>query len=242
MNDKIVVAFDMDGALLNSLPECYNTTLLAWREIYGRDYPYDYAGFAQFRKYVKAGLDFFTIPILCRGREMTDQDVSEFERLREEHKTLPIPQMFKTAYFNQRQLRRESNMDAWIAESPLYAGVEEMFKKLKGMPLVAPIIITGKDKPTVEDVFAHYGIDDIQAIYDESVGERPVQYEAALSDFRIEPGYMVAYDDIGDILRTARTMGIVPIAAPQGFDSPENITEFRQALPEQVPGVLRELF
>lgn len=237
MNKTVVVGFDVDGTLSDSLRECYNRCCETWQGAYHKNYPYSYEEFKAFRHHVMLVEDFFAIPVIAQNGHVSSDVGKDLPAVRKNGEVVRMKDLF----YSRRKAKQDDNMSAWLDESPLYDGILEMFDEIKGMKHITPIAITSKDKVSVDALLKHRGVK-LEAIYDKSVGERPTQYIAVMRDFQVEPSNIAVYDDMGDILRTARKLGIFPLAAPQGYDDPESISEFRKALPREVPHVLREVF
>jgi len=145
-----------------------------------------------------------------------------------------------TAAYRQERTQLEENASLWLSLQPLYKGVRDMFAGLSSMPPVSFQIISGRDERTIRRVLEGNSLEGVECIVDSAFGRRPQQF-AELSNRGFAPQRTVTYDDAGENLLTARKMGIHPVAAPQGYDLPENLVEFKQARPEQFPGVVREL-
>ena len=83
---------------------------------------------------------------------------------------------------------------------------------------------------------------EVDGIIGSDIGWRRQEQFKELRKRGFEPGNTVSYDDSGENLAIAKSMGIFPVAAPQGYDLPERIAGYRQATPLEFPGVVKEIF
>jgi hypothetical protein len=79
-------------------------------------------------------------------------------------------------------------------------------------------VITSKNKEAVSEIISYHGLDkNIQTIYDKDDGKRPEQFKKASEERGLEMKRIIPYDDLLEQLMTAREMGMIPVAAPQGY-------------------------
>jgi len=218
---KIGIALDVDGTLVDTAFECYKRTKEAWEHKYGEEFPLSYDQFREFRPFVAHAEDYFSY-----SRMMIENDgklPENAKELNEKYLKNPDINELKTLFYEMRKRKMNEDKEGWIKENKVYEGVTEMMKNL-GETEWDVFVATSKDKKSVEEILGYHGLDKtIKAIYDKDDGKRPEQFMKASKERGIEIPHMIPYDDLPKQLLIARDMGMSPIAAPQGYGIQEEI-------------------
>jgi phosphoglycolate phosphatase-like HAD superfamily hydrolase len=212
---KIGIALDVDGTLVDTNFECYQRTKEAWETKYNQDFPLTYEQFSSFRPLVKIAEDYFSfskmwignngvLPVNAKDvneRYLMDPDVSELKEL----------------FYALRKAKTEKDKKGWVEENKIYDGVPEMMENL-GKTGWDVFVITSKNREAVSEILSCHGLDsNIGKIYDKDDGKRPEQFKKASEERDLEMKRIIPYDDLLEQLMSARELGMIPVAAPQGY-------------------------
>jgi len=231
------VSVDMDGTILDSWFESYRLVSMAWPNLMNGDrYPLEPDEFRlKVRPVITAAGDFFSFTkALADGENL---DIHNLDDIRQRYRQLEAD-----GYRHLMDARRavRNDFQLWMSLVPLYDGAKEMLDELASMP-VDLYIISSKDGETIRHILQYYMIElPENRILDANHGRRPNQLRE-LRSMGYRARDMVMYDDSSENLAAAKHMRICAVAAPQGYDLPERIRGYRQALPGEFPGVAREL-
>jgi FMN phosphatase YigB (HAD superfamily) len=231
---KAAVGIDVDGTMVDSCKESYLLVSEAWVEIRDEPYPFDADYFrSNIRPFITTAGDFFPFTeALRKGEELDD-----LEGIRKRYEQLD--RNGYAAYKGRRKVLRRV-MERWMGLLPPFEGVKEMFAELHDIPVLT-YVVSSKDKDSIDCILKHNSIDNcVIGVLDAEYGRRRSQLTKLLS-FGFDPENIVLYDDSAENLGIAQGMGMHAVAAPQGYDLPERIQVYRQALPQEFPGVVKEL-
>jgi beta-phosphoglucomutase-like phosphatase (HAD superfamily) len=238
---KIGVALDVDGTLIDTNRECYERVREAWQDKYHNDFPLSYEQFLSFRPWVRRSEDYFSF-----SRMMIDNKGSlpeNFKELNDEYLSHPDIQSLKELFYEHRERKMKADIYGWLAENNVYEGIPEMVSDLEREGWII-FVITSKDRKSVEQLLSHYNLDGpIARIFDKDYGDRIEQFAKASNELRIEPTNILTYDDLLPQLQAARSCGMKPICAPQGYGIKEEIEKagFPFAFPNQFIKVAKGL-
>lgn len=232
------VALDVDGTAADTVRENYNRMVETWIALHGRRYPIP---FAIFRDVIRPEMtrveDYFSATFAILDNDMTiPGDLPQLAKTYRRDEALGHLDMF----YRTRESRKAKDMPGWLAEQSLYPGVPEMLRQLDDMG-IGMWVVSSKDGKTVRDLWVFNNLPDFRGIYDKDSGKRPEQFKSFLQDTNIPPSMVVVYDDMGENLAIAANLGMLPVAAPQGYDLSERVDAYRQSLPLDFPGVVKEL-
>ena len=230
---------DVDGAQVNTNTECFDRVRETWPEIYGQEYPLNFQQFSSFRDKVVVIEDYYGLSEAMIKNGIIP--VSEAGKIRDDFAKSEKGKKAHKAFYASRENTMKQDMKAWLDRQNLYEGVPDMFEGLKERD-IAMYVVTSKNAEAVQQLLGNYELlKYIKKIFDKSIGKRPTQFKRVEEETGIKPIETAAYDDLSENLIIARDMGIYPIAAPQGYDRPENLREFTKAYPREVPLVIDRL-
>ena len=230
---------DVDGAQIDSVGECFDRVVETWPDLFGSNYPLSYKQFRDFRDKVSVIEDFYSLSnALIKDGKISEKAVEE---IRESFAKSENGKKAHNAFYQSRENGMKQNLAAWLDRQNLYEGVPEMMKGLEERD-IAMYVVTSKNAEAVQQLLGHHGLMHyIKKIFDKNIGKRPAQFKRVEEETGIIPAQTVAYDDLAENLNIARNLGIYPIAAPQGYDKPENLEGFTKAFPKEVPLVIDRL-
>ncbi len=223
------VLLDVDGALIDSVPELYRTTCKMWQDLYSQPFPLNEERFTAERPNITTMLDYFSIINgILEEMEYDDEIISAPE--------------LKQAFYDKRKERMATSRDEWIAENTLYDGVPEMLAELQAMGIINAVV-SSKNEGAIRELFKYHDISKyFKTIVALEKGGRTEQFRLALDNLGIQPQDTIAYDDQGKNLIVARDMGIVPVGAPQGYAKPGELDEFECATIAEFPAAAKRIF
>jgi|GEM_PF-2166221 len=235
---KRAIYLDVDGAQIDTAGECFDRVAETWHEIFGSRYPLSFCQFRSFRDKVVVIEDFYSLSyVMIKNGTIPENvdkirdDFAKSEKGRHSHK----------AFYDSREKAMQQNLKAWLDRQNLYEGVPEMLDGLKARD-IAMYVVTSKNAEAVKQLLGNYDLlRYIKKIFDKNIGKRPAQFKRVEEETGIKPNETVAYDDLSENLIIAKYTGIYPIAAPQGYDKPENLEGFEKAYPKEVPLVIDRL-
>jgi FMN phosphatase YigB (HAD superfamily) len=229
----------VDGAQVNTNTECLDRVRETWPELYNEEYPLDFQQFSSFRDKVIVIEDYYSL-----SEEMIKSGaipLSEMGKIRDDFVKSEKGKKAHKAFYASRENAMKQNLKAWLDSQSLYEGVPEMLQGLNDRD-IAMYIVTSKNSEAVQQLLGNHDLlKYIKKIFDKSMGKRPAQFKRVEEETGIKPIETVVYDDLSENLIIARDMGIYPIAAPQGYDKPENLAGFTKAYPRDVPLVMDKL-
>lgn len=231
ISTKIGIALDVDGTLADTNWECYQRVKEAWEEHYKAGFPLDYGTFGFFRRHVAdAGQYFSFSKMVQENNGVLPQNAKELDKEYLNHPDIPV---LKQLFYDFRKAKIQDDKLGWLSESKLYDGVKDMVTDL-GKTGWNVFVVTSKNAEAVKEILQHNGIEQMD-IYDKSFGARINQFGQAASNRNIEIPNIIPYDDLLPQLLAARSLGMTPIAAAQGYGDNKEIKEngFELALPDQ---------
>lgn len=234
--ERIYIAHDVDGTLVDTNREVYNRTSEAWKISYGSEYPFSYNDFCNvIRPEVIIIEDIF---ILSHALNSDTEFPDDLDNARDEYRSKKHTHTATNLFYAIREALMKNDKGEWLKEQPLYEGVPEMLKELKSMGIVSSVI-SSKNLEAIEKLLNYHGIiEHFDVIIHKDIGKRPEQFEIFK---KLYSGKHFTYDDMSENLEVAERMGITPIAAPQGYDLDENLEGFEKAKPVEVPSTIKKL-
>jgi phosphoglycolate phosphatase-like HAD superfamily hydrolase len=160
MQNQALLAIDFDGVLCDSVRECFAGSWLAFYErILGSPRSAvrleDYRRFRRFRPFIRSGEDYVLLQrVIHDGIELQSQ--ADFDReLRREGSARM--EEYGSAFYGVRELLLESERPFWLALNPLFPGLAEPLRAIRGDP--GCIILSTKRPPFIREILLHHGID-----------------------------------------------------------------------------------
>lgn len=240
---KIGIALDVDGTMFDTNPACYQRACDAWgKQYHGNNFPLTYEQFDSFRPMVTRAEDYFSFTFM-----MIDHDGKLPANARElnekSYRGYAECEPLKKLFYDSRREKMADDRAGWCAENPVYGGVQEMMDQL-GNTDWKIFIVTSKDKDAVQSLLTHYNLGgNIGEIYDKDVGKRLAQFTKASGELGIEIANIIPYDDLLAQLLAARSLGMTPVGAPQGYGIEKEMKEngFPLAWPLELVGKVEDM-
>ncbi len=220
---KIGIALDVDGTLVDTNFECYQRTKEAWEEKYNQEFPLSYEQFSSFRPMVARAEDYFSFSkMLIENNGILPKNAKD---LNEKYLEDPDVSELKQLFYDMRKAKIAKDRKGWVEENKVYDGVPEMMEDL-GKTGWDIFVITSKNRDAVSEILSYHGLDsNIGKVYDKDDGKRPEQFRKASEERGLEMKRIIPYDDLLKQLLAARELGMIPVAAPQGYGIIEEIKE-----------------
>jgi len=242
---KRAAILDLDGTLIDSKTEFYNRIKETWERLYTEPFmeiedfhpircKYELTFIPEFYAYSRMFMDNggkipenpkLTQEMVAAGLNSADAKrfASEFERVR---------------------MEKMKDGDLWIAESPLYKGVDILMEELKNSNFTG-FVVTTKMGEAARKLVGHHGFSNaIKGVYGGEDGGRKQQYAKLSAKEGIDFADMAVYDDLLRNLETAESMGMKAIGASQGYGNTWGMTRegFYHVRPEQLMSALQNEF
>jgi len=172
-NYKKVIAWDVDGVIVDSARETYIVSMESLKRheeeiktTFGNPVKeYSYEEFYKDRPFVKKAYEFFLHAfsrsfIGKSADQLSEKDRREFYT---KYKSL-IEKLTETFYSIRKEFQNE-NINSWYDLNPVYPGIPEAMKHLKEMGFEF-VVMSSKDKVSIWSLFTRHGI---QKYFDESM-------------------------------------------------------------------------
>lgn len=231
---------DIDGTCFDTVGENYLRLLEAWPVYRGTKLPATLEQLRSIRHKVGLAVDYFPIVDGIASGVLPDDDAIKAFR------TTTDGEQAHKIFYDAREKAIQTDKDAWLASQNYYEGIPEMLRDLSNVGIQL-FVVTSKDKNSVLELCDFHKLSKyISGVYDNSIkGGRQTQF-AHMQQQGFDHTIAFSYDDMSENLEIANNFGITPIGAPQGYDKPENLKNFKIAYPKDVikivnnPGVKNE--
>lgn len=227
-------AIDVDGVICDSSRENYHLLVETWKELTTKDYPFCYDDFMKnVRTIMTHPRDYFSFSkAILAGDEMVDRDATRVKYSGFAEKGYHV--------YMQHRGELKKRPSEYSKLLPLYPGVRQMFSDLGTVDDLSIYITSQRDQDSINFILDsnRFPLEEIR-IFHSGDGNRKKQLEK-LFEFDYINSNIVLYDDARENLIFAKQLGVHPIGAPQGYN-PEGVAEFRNAMPEEFVGVLKEV-
>jgi len=237
--NNVVAAFDIDGALIESVEEGLKRSQEAWKEIEGTTFPMNPNTFLDYRWSVKMVEHYFQNAKAYEEKMGNlPQDYKGLEKVRSKYDASEFSKKFYEA--RKRAMAKE---EAWLEEFRLYDGIKGMLEELDNMGVVK-VVATAKDKQSTLKLLNHFDIEKYwEKIYAREGGhfDKKQHFTKIFNDFKINPSNIFFYDDLPEWLDTAKAFGFTPVAAPQGYGRDKDLAEYINARPEEFASVVASI-
>ncbi len=236
------IALDMDGTVADSARENYYRIVETWADLHdGKQFPLPYeVVLRDIRPHILMIEDYFSAIFAVLDNDgVVPQDLPGLSKSYRRDDA----RVHREKFYQRRDVKKRNDMAGWIAEQPLYQGVPGMLKQLNEMGImgIGTWVVSSKKAKDIRDMWEFNNLPMPEGIYDQDHGERPDQLRAFQEDTKIPTQRIIVYDDAAMNLAVARSLGMHAVAAPQGYELPDRISGYRQALPSQFPGLVGEL-
>jgi phosphoglycolate phosphatase-like HAD superfamily hydrolase len=229
INMKKAILFDVDGALIHTLPELYKTTCEMWVELYAQPFPIDEKSFITERPNITTMVEYFSIIKRILIEIGYDEKIA-------------LPSELNQAFYKKRDERIKQDRSQWLSENTLYDGVPEMIAELHSMGIICSIV-SSKNEDAIRELLKYHKIlGYFNTIIGLENGKREQQFRLALEILDLEPQNTIAYDDASKNLIIAKKMQIIPLGAPQGYAKPGELDHFECAFISELPSVAKKIF
>jgi phosphoglycolate phosphatase-like HAD superfamily hydrolase len=163
---KHVFVWDVDGVIIDSVPECFDNTVIAIgkniveveRAIGKKFKDMTFDEFRAFRHLVVHAKEFFSVPLTLRKHDI-HWSAPHFRVLHEKFQK-DEEKLIKKLNDDFYAIRKESmakNLEAWMKRNPLYKDVDKVIKLL-GEHKIPQYVVSSKDKKSIEDMLKFHGI------------------------------------------------------------------------------------
>jgi phosphoglycolate phosphatase-like HAD superfamily hydrolase len=230
---SVLIAFDFDGVLCNGLCEVYAVSLATYAGLCAASTLPESAGdpdriaqtplFRDFERLVPLGnrAEDFGVALAALDHHIRIDDQEAYDRFFEaqDHTWL---ETFHRLFYEQREQLRCHDPSAWYSLHRPYPGIIELLRSLRSTTTLA--VATAKDRRSVELLLARFGASDIfddELILDKEAGVDKVNHLQALSQrTAVRCSDMTFIDDKVNHLRKVAPLGVRPVLAAWGYNSP----------------------
>ena len=240
-----ILALDFDGVISDSAPEAFIVALRTYvglggdaepalapdleaLEAAGLERPVVaasplYAGFVDFMPLGNRAEDFgVVLAALERGHALRDQrDYDEHKRALEAARP-GFSEAFHERFYRERDRFAERDPRGWLALMGPYREFVALLRRRAQDRVLA--IATAKDRPSVERLLGHYGIEDLfpqEKVLDKETGSSKRAHLSELASRLGAPCEAISFvDDKVNHLEDVSSLGVRPVLAAWGYNGP----------------------
>jgi phosphoglycolate phosphatase-like HAD superfamily hydrolase len=165
---------------------------------------------------------------LDEGRDLPDQEAYDAYRASRDPEWLAA---FHRRFYEQRSVLRDGDRRAWLALHAPYPGFRSVLGTAARRSLLA--IASAKDETSVRVLLSSFGLDPLfppGSVLDKEAGVEKTDHLAALSERLGIPFQEITFiDDKINHLLKVRSLGVTPVLAGWGFNTPREHRLARQA-------------
>jgi len=221
-----VLALDFDGVLCDSAREAFVVALRTYRRVLSRELAGDERDEALFRAFVELiplgnrAEDYaIALAAIERGRALADQ--AAYDAFRGELDPAAL-RAFHKQFYRERAAWLEADPEDWHAHMRAYPGVCELLRRRAGDAALA--IATAKDRRSVRELLARYGIADLfpeQAVLDKETAVSKREHISQIAGRTGAPASEITFvDDKVNHLEDVAPSGARCVLATWGYNGP----------------------